>query len=406
MNKALIHLFIILIIATTISSCVSHRVYHLMGKGEVVESDYKVTVPFEMRMGLIIVKVTIRGNEYDFLFDTGAPNVVTTELGEKLNLKSAGKTGTRDSQGERHNVHYANIDTLQLGGINYTNTTAAIMDLSLAVVIECLDIDGILGANTMRNSIWQIDYQKQEIIITNTTDSLNFTSNLDTIPFTPQHTGTPKIKVQVGNVTQSGVTLDSGSGGNIDLNYKTYKETKKRKSQMPTTFGYGSSSSGVYGMGKPDTLVYFKPDTIQVGTVFMKNKIVYATKGRTASTLGTRFLENYIITLDWGRNQIVLDSVSEYDNTQLENFGYKTRFENNQLKIGFLFNSSSSGSKKLQLNDIVLKIDTVDYTTISKSEYCKMILDTTTDDRETKIMTIKRDSVIMDVPLVKTVILE
>jgi hypothetical protein len=377
-----------------------------MSGGEILESNYKVVFPFEMRLGVIVVKVTIQQEEYDFLFDTGAPNVVSFELGEKLKLKPVGKTQTKGSQGERHKIDYTNIDTLQLGGLNYLNTTAAIMDLKKAVSIECMGIDGILGANVMRNSVWQIDYQKQTITITNTTDSLTFSNNLDTIPFTTQHTGTPKIKVQIGNIIQSGVTLDSGSGGHIDLNYNTYKLAKKRNPDMHTASGFGNSTTGIYGMGKPDTLIYFKPDSISIGTIKLENQICYASVGKTSSTLGTRFLENYIITLDWDRNQMVLDSVEAYHNSELKNFGYKTVFSDNKLKIGFLFNNSETGSNTLQLNDDILRIDTIDFTQISKSDYCKLILDTTKNKLNLQSITVSRDSNNIIVPLIKSVILK
>lgn len=377
-----------------------------MGGGEIVEDQYKVVVPFEMRLGLIIIKVHIEGNDYDFLFDTGAPNVVTLELGEKLKLKSAGKSYTRGSQGERHRVDYANIDKLQIGGLNYTNTTAAIMDFSKSVTIECMDIDGILGANVMRNSVWQIDYERQEITITNSTDSLFFSNNLDTIPFTVKHTGTPMIDVQIGNIIQKRVTLDTGSGGHIDLNYDTYKKALKRQPDMPITSGFGNSSSGIYGMGQPDTLFYFKPDSVTIGTVDMLDKIIYASKGRTSSTLGTRFFEHYKITLDWGRNQLVLDSVSEYGNTQLKSFGYKPKYADDAIRVGFLYADSPTGSAGLSLNDPILKIDSTDLTKVTRKDFCKLILDTNRKEAEKQFIHINHENMVRSIHLEKQVILE
>ncbi|MGB1004662.1 MAG: retropepsin-like aspartic protease [Salibacteraceae bacterium] len=386
--------------------CSSTKVYKLMGGGEIAEPNYKVVIPFEMRLGLIILKVNIKGEEYDFLYDTGAPNVVCLELGKKLNLKAAGKSKTRDSQGERHRVDYANIDTITIGGLNYLNTTAAIMDLKKAVVLDCMEFDGILGANVMRNSVWQIDYQKQEIIITNSTDSLLFTSNLDTIPFTVKHTGTPIIDVKIGNIIQKRVTLDTGSGGNIDLNYETYKNARKRQPNMPITSGYGHSSSGIYGMGVPDTLFYFKPDSITIGSVQLENKIITASKGNTSSTLGTRFFEHYVITLDWGRNQIVLDSVSEYQNSEVKSYGYKPQFENNQLRVGFLFTESTTGSQNMSLYDQIIQIDSNDYSNITRSEYCELILDTNKSDLEEKLYKIIHKDSVRSIILKKEVMLK
>ncbi len=354
-----------------------------MGGGQVENEQYKVTVPFEMRMGLIIVKVKIQGNDYDFMFDSGAPNVVSLELGEKLKLKSAGKTYTRGSQGERHRVDYANIENIQIGGLNYTHTSAAIMDLKKAVVLDCMELDGILGANVMRNSVWQINYQKKEFIITNSTDSLEFSAKLDTVPFTTKHTGTPVIDVSIGNITQKRVTLDTGSGGHIDLDYSTYKNNKKNNPNMKTTSGFGSSSSGIYGIGKPDTLVYFKVDTVSIGTVILNDQICYASKSKTSSTLGTRFLENYIVTLDWGRDQMVLDSVSEYSYSELKHIGFKPKFTDNALRVGFVY-SESVCAEQMSIDDQILKIDSTDYTKITQQDFCTLILDTNKKDYENR----------------------
>ena len=406
MKKTLSYLLTILIITPFLWGCSSSKVYQLMSGGQVVNQNYKAIVPFEMRMGLIIVKVKIEGEEYDFLFDTGAPNVVSYELSEKLQLKPVGKTYTRGSQGQRNKVDYANLQKITIGEISYTETTAAIMNLKKAVVLDCMELDGILGANVMRNSIWQINYQKQQLTLTNSTDSLSFSNHLDTIPFIPQHTGTPKIKIQVGPVIQSGITIDTGASGHIDLNYNTYKKTKTRLPNMPKTTGYGSSSSGIYGIGEPDTLVYFKPDSIQIGTVQLQNQICYASMGRTSSTLGTRFLENYIITLDWGRNQMVLDSVSKYDNSELKHLGFKPKFIDNSLRVGFLFTESHTGSNQMQLDDHILKIDSNDFTVITQQDFCELILDTAENKNEVRNIQFERDSIIHSITLKESVLLK
>ena len=175
---------------------------------------------------------------------------------------------------------------------------------------------------------------------------------------------------------------------------------------MPKTYGFGNSSSGVYGMGIPDTLYYFKPDTITIGTIDLQHPICTASHGHPSSTLGTRFFENYIITLDWDRNQMVLDSVNAYNNSVLETFGYKTIFADHKLKVGFLFNDSETGANVLELNDDIILIDTMDFTQISKSDYCKLILDTTQNVHASQTISIKRDSMVLEFPLAKAVVLE
>ena len=103
---------------------------------------------------------------------------------------------------------------------------------------------------------------------------------------------------------------------------------------------------------------------------------------------------------------MVLDSVNTYKNAAMETFGYKTVFVDHKLKVGFLFNDSQTGANALQLNDDILRIDTMDFTHISKSDYCKLILDTTQSVLTSQTISIKRDSVVLKFPLTKAVILE
>ncbi len=395
----------VLIVLLTISACSSSKVYLLMGDGEVAQANYKVVVPFEMRLGLIILKVKIQGEEYDFLFDTGAPNVVTKELARILELKSVGRNTTKGSQGHREKVDYACIDTLSIGGIEYLQTGAGIMDFNKSTEISCMDLDGILGANSMRHSIWQIDYQKQVIILTSHIDSLTFIDKLDTIPFTTKATGTPVIDITIGNIVQHNVTLDLGSGGHIDLSHKMYTEVLKQKPEMPHNYAFGNSSSGIYGVGAPDTINYFKPDSIQFGSIELHHQICHASVTKTSSTLGTRFFENYIITLDWNENHVILEKVTDYDHSEMKNLGYNKRLYDGKLKVATIFNGSEA-AKKLQLFDYIIQEDSVSYTHIKKSDYCKMILDKTKDKPKSRKLIIEREDEQVTIPLERSLFLK
>ena len=405
MIKKLPLLLTVAIILLIVSACSSSKVYRLMQDGEVAQSGYKVEIPFEMKLGLIILKVRIQGADYDFLFDTGAPNVVTNELAAKLKLKPVGQNQTKGSQGHREKVDYAYIDTLSIGGIQYIQTGTGIMNFNRSNEISCMEIDGILGANTMRNSIWQIDYQKQIMTIVSHIDSLTFTANLDTIPFTTKTTGTPVIDINVGSVVQHYVTLDLGSSGHIDLSDKMFNEILKKEPDMPKNFAYGNSSSGIYGVGAPDTINYFKPDSIQFGSVQLANQICHASVKKTSSTLGTRFFENYIITLDWTQKHVILDKVKEYDHSEMANLGYSKLLYDGKLKVAKIYNGTEAANQ-LQLFDEVIQEDSLSYVLIQKADYCKMILDTANRKPLSKELIIERAGQKITVPLIRETFLK
>jgi len=187
----------ILFISVLLVGCNSSRVAALMKKGAVSQTNFKKEIPFEMRLGVIIIKVSIAGKEYDFLFDTGAPLIISEKLATHLNAKTKGKGKARDSRGQRVDIEYILLDTLNIGGIDFLKTGAGIIDFSQSNTIECLGFDGIIGANLMRNAIWQINYEKQIITLTNSPDSLSFSSDTLTVPFETKSSGTPMVDLKM-----------------------------------------------------------------------------------------------------------------------------------------------------------------------------------------------------------------
>jgi len=103
-----------------------------MKNGEVEQEEFSVQIPFEYRLGLIILKVNISGEEYDFLLDTGAPNVISNELAKKLEINIVTRQKVGDSQGQKSDLELAKLDKISIGGIHFLNTGAAIADLSLS----------------------------------------------------------------------------------------------------------------------------------------------------------------------------------------------------------------------------------------------------------------------------------
>jgi len=64
-----------------------------MRSGDITFKKEVTEIPFEYRLGLPIINVTINGESYDFLFDTGASNIISQELAKKINAKTKGFQG-------------------------------------------------------------------------------------------------------------------------------------------------------------------------------------------------------------------------------------------------------------------------------------------------------------------------
>ncbi|NRA50615.1 MAG: clan AA aspartic protease, partial [Phaeodactylibacter sp.] len=219
-------LFVTLI---ALASCSTVKTIKLMKSGEVAQEDFFQEIPFEYRLGLVIIEVTIAGDNYNFLVDTGAPNLVSKELAEKLGLANVSEQKVGDSQGKKASLGFVQIDEVRIGNLSFRQTGAAVADLNQSQEIGCMEIDGFIGANLMRKAIWKIDYEHQIITITDKAEQLNIPDNALRIPFYTVMTGSPIVDVSLNKqVKANGTILDMGSSGDITLPRKNLDKLKKQ----------------------------------------------------------------------------------------------------------------------------------------------------------------------------------
>jgi len=72
MKRHYIIMFLILL-----TSCNSLKQLQLMKSGKTEQNEFFTTIPFEFRAGLPILEIKVNGIKSSFLFDTGAPNVIS-----------------------------------------------------------------------------------------------------------------------------------------------------------------------------------------------------------------------------------------------------------------------------------------------------------------------------------------
>jgi hypothetical protein len=169
-----------------------------MKKGKVSEKQFEQEIPFEFSNYLIILEAQVGGKNRRFLFDSGAPNVISKELQQEMQFKVKKKHGVRDGIGERNVLDFVKIEEIRFGEIAINNTIAAVTDLNQSREISCLNIDGIIGANLMAKGNWIVDYQNKKLHFTDFKKDFN-SENPIVIPFRRTMQQTPEINVGIGN---------------------------------------------------------------------------------------------------------------------------------------------------------------------------------------------------------------
>ena len=369
-----------------LSGCVKRNTYNLLTNGEVLQKKFKTEIPFEYRNGLIILKVTIQEKQYDFMLDTGAPNVISETLAQQLNLKNEVKQKIGDSQNASSKLNLTKIEKLSIGAIDFLNTGAVISDLSNGAV-GCLELDGFIGANLMKTAIWKIDYANQIITISNSRDELNLSSPKKIISFKTKTQGTPLINIKFNNVLQKNVTYDTGSNKGISAPKKILDKLLKADASIPTAYGFGVSSYGLYGPGKMDSLYFAKVDSISIGDITLKNELIQFKKSGSI-LLGTGFFKNYDTVLDWFKKEIILLPQKEVE-LDKPDFGFSFSLKDQKLLVNRIMKNSDASKKGLQIGDQISRIGEKDYTITSEEDWCDLINKKISKDDEVTIAILK-----------------
>ncbi|MFN6085891.1 MAG: protein containing PDZ domain protein, partial [Fluviicola sp.] len=240
-----------------------------------------------------------------------------------------------------------------------------------AEVISCLDIDGIIGANLMKEAIWEFDYERKVITISDKKSSFTIPDNAIHLPFTPALSSTPEVTITYNGVEDKYVTFDTGSNGLFTISKSTLEKIEEKKPPVKKAMSFGSSGSGLYGVAKADTSYMILIDSTQVGGLFIENNAVSVENG--AKLIGTKFLKNFRVIIDWNVKEILLIPVKPFVNNTFESFGFSPFISDNKLIINELYMNSEASEKGIKIGTQILAVDGIDYRTCSADQFCAII---------------------------------
>ena len=358
-----------------------------MHNGYILEKEYFETIPFNFESGLPIIEAEIQGEKYHFLFDTGAPNVLSKELAEKIEYEVKTRNKINDSQGNSNVQESVLIDAIKIGDIEFLKMGAIIIDYNKVFEMTCFKFDGIIGANLMSKAAWAIDYETSEISFTEKVENFAVPDSAFHLDFVPKvNQRTPTINVKLNDKVIERVTFDTGATGHLELRGKAYGDLAKHE----TATLKGATSTGVYGRNSAKTETTFAViDSLKIGGLEFQDQIVeFENSG--AMIIGNKFFKNFKIILDWNKNDIFLIENSKYEFSTLEGFGFSPKFSENRFVVSSVFDGSLASEFGIKINDQITQINGIDYTMVSEEAGCKMLIEKPFKDLDTLNISILR----------------
>jgi predicted aspartyl protease len=354
-------------------------------KGKVEINQEVERIPLNFLNNAAIVKVQIEGKFYNFIFDTGAPLIISNKIFEELNLKTIEESDIKDAHQEIRKQKFTYLPELKLGNIAFKNFGAIVIDLE-DPFFKCYKIDGIFGANQMSKLYWKIDYQNEIIEVTKKIKNFNTAEFKHKIRFSTYPQKTPLIYVQVDNKNKV-VTFDTGFVGSINLK-KEQIDIKNLEISENLISKYGVEGIGIYGTGKNSEQYIFKTNNFGINDIPQSKQIIET--GEIA-ILGNAFLKNYIFILDWNKNEILLKEAENIP-TDFTAFGFGYRILDGKAKVTYVYQNQNI---PLQLEDEILSINNENVQGLSDNEACQYFLKSKKENNDELILKVKRGAEIL-----------
>ncbi|MGJ8684611.1 MAG: aspartyl protease family protein [Nonlabens sp.] len=375
--KNLLYIFSLFLI----TSCSS--LDNIFNEGGVLQESYNEQIPFNYSYNLALVNVEINGKEYTFLIDTGAPTVISQEIFDDLNIKAKKSISVGDSQGQSNMQKVAVVPEMKLGDLIYQDTGAVVANLRDIFEFDCMEIDGILGANQMAKSFWKFDYQNKEVTITDDLSNYKVDAYPNKFSFYYNSQRTPKFKLQVNGI-ETTMTFDTGFAGNMDIK-KSISKFEKSKGYTE----YGNSSVGLYGARDSVNQRVIKLDSLQLGNLKIGPQIVTLDDG---GLLGNDFMNKHDMIIDWPHKTIYLKPIAELEPAVESSFGFAMRVKNNKVIVSSLIKELPI---ELELGDQIISIDNHRFDNLNDTSSCNIYTNFELSEIQSiDKLTYKRDSTI------------
>ena len=382
--KKFLHLILILCVITTSAQ---GKKFFEDGEVQLKNSVEKINLQYVNR--LPFVKVSINGKPYNFLFDSGAPTVISNTIYNELSLKKKHKSNVRDSQKNKQEQIFTQLPEMIIDNVVFRNIGAVVMDLNNSE-LGCFRIDGIIGANQMAKLFWRVDYSENSLEATKDLSNFDYQGYETVIPFDSKVQKTPLIKTKILD-EQVELTFDTGFTGRLRITGNTYDPKKVNNKSVET---FGINAVGAFGAGKPEVEHIFRSNEISIGNTTFMNEIVMT---GNSNLIGNEFFENFIFIMDWKNSKIYMKRIKE-NPAKLESFGFGYRFIDAKPVVSYVFKEENF---PLHIGDSIISINNVPMVNLDKKEACEYFINRIEKDLQTVDLKIKRNGKIIELQLNK-----
>lgn len=343
-----------IIVPLLMSGCAANF-YKAVQSGEVPDI-FSDSVKTDIYAGFMIVPVTVHGEEYRFIFDSGAPLSISYELQDLFDFKTIDKIKITDTDDNSKEMEYVSLDSLILNNTLFSNQTALVLDFTKNPKLSCLNVDGIIGSNLMRHCNWTINFPDSSIHFYTASPS---DSAAYEVPFKVDQQYNIYAPVNINGDTSLHIEIDYGFNGDLSMLEDDYKRLVEDAVLDEGLIEYGYNRSGILGKEVAIKEKRNVVDSLFIGDALFKNAVLNSS---TYSLIGTGLLSRYIVSIDWSYRKLYF-TPSGLDESHEKTFGFSIGYSQPQgLYVQSVIQNSAAERMGISPKMRIYRVNNIDFT--------------------------------------------
>ncbi len=324
------------------------------------DKEFFEEISFQNKFGYFIIPVNIGNESYEYIFDTGGYNTLTSDIMEKNALPNLMDVQVGSSNKLKSKIALTQIPSAKIGGINFKDIGALNFDFDDSPQIKCYTNGGLIGKSIIKTAVWQLNAKEEKIMLTDDIEKLSHLENAIKLKVKFNKVFDPFIEAKI-NGKKVSFMLDFGFGGFVSL---TEKDGINLSSQgMVEIEGEGSVSAN----GVVNESIFIKSlDNFEIGNMSIPNEVAHYAKSNNYNLIGTEIAKHFIVTLNFKDKELFLTPIDKMEEPKLS-FGFNLNRNDKNMYVSRVYKDGSADKKGLKLNDVIISINDEKF---NEASYC------------------------------------
>lgn len=372
--RVIVQVALLFIVIFMSSGCTLFKAIKIINGGNTEDNAKEDSrILFSLHGHLILVKVKLNNDEHErtFVADTGAITAISKTLADTMQFQNSVEILGRDSTGAEKEIQLVEIESLKIGNNEIKNCGAGIFDFSLLERAMGIKVDGILGSNVLRFFNTKIDYKNKIILLSQNTQPLGFGRYRMPFEQDMKYGFAPVVQIKIEDRYTIDGLIDTGYDGCV----AAIPATLIKKLNYPTKKIKGVGGGGLIDVDTGGELLKLR--ILEVGNMVRVSNIPVQSTKIEKVLLGKKFLEKFIVTINYLTNELALEPLEEnlkFDDNIFDIGIHVLDDEQNKAKIIGMLQDSPAEKAGIRLGDEILKVNKKHIRDYSKPELIENIV--------------------------------